>query len=518
MDTVALWNRVAVDVCDDVALISLLSAMHGDSRRDREQIALARCVASTSNNGLALLRAVVLVDMHAVRDLARNGFAPAIVEHVSNEMHPFTVPEAPPTRTPWWLPSLFDVAIESESLIWRSAARECVHMAARVPFLYDLDRTSLRAVLDVGVRDDDVVSLCSMALLDAYEKCEFEPAISALLRLWHERASTHALIELCILGYRLQNGGAIRLFNHGSRDGLTRATFLALKRRGGEVVAHAHLLATGTGCLLDFDASAEQAEHQLLCGPISRSVVDIMRAEDQVMYMRRRRPFLIRAAYASGKYLDDILILWVNSGLAHSDAEAYDMLALAGSYEPALNDVLQLRLSTRQAMEVANGIRAVMDPRSPEYSAAVVLKLIHVPLSYADVGALEDDVGRVIAHMRMYACPVRDLFELARTAMRALMKRGVSVTTIRRIVRAMGNSIEFVPAARTRASTLLAQSEFVQPACVICFEAGKAESVTLMPCKHRCVCLQCSLELETCPLCRSSVNAMRIWLAGTHVV
>jgi hypothetical protein len=77
-----------------------------------------------------------------------------------------------------------------------------------------------------------------------------------------------------------------------------------------------------------------------------------------------------------------------------------------------------------------------------------------------------------------------------------------------------GDRVVFVPAVRTRTRASLEASEFVQPACAVCFEADKTESITLMPCKHRCVCLQCALELDACPLCRGPVEAMRVWLAA----
>lgn len=515
MDAVrGLWQRLEADARDDVALDELLRMVHGGaSRALRDQLAALADRGDTdpSNHALVLFRAVMRGDITTVHVLARGGFAPAIIESVGYEMRPHHVAET----TWWWLQPLCTVATGSASRIWRAAARECVLKASRVPFVHEIDGALLRAVLEAGVRDDDVPAMCASALEDAYASCDFEPAISALLRLWHERASTHALVELCILGYRLENGGAIPLYptrrRGGRRADLTRAAFVALKRRGGELVAHAHLLASATGCLLDYDAPS--SDDQLLCGPISRSVVDIMLAEDEIEDMRRRRPLLIRAAYASGKYLDDIALIWVKSGLANSHANAINVLAMAGAYEPALNHVLHMRLSAREAIEVARGIRVAMDPSSAEYSAAVVLTLMHAPRSYADVATLDLDARRVMAHM--HTCPVQwgNLFAFTRLFVRALTMRDVPSATIYRMLRMTGDRMVFVPAVRTRARALLEASEFVQPACVVCFEADKAESITLMPCKHRCVCLQCALEVDACPLCRGPVEAMRIWLA-----
>ncbi|CAJ1380648.1 unnamed protein product [Effrenium voratum] len=40
--------------------------------------------------------------------------------------------------------------------------------------------------------------------------------------------------------------------------------------------------------------------------------------------------------------------------------------------------------------------------------------------------------------------------------------------------------------------------------CVVCSELQK--SVVFMPCRHLCTCLQCSVPLELCPICRASIE------------
>ena len=49
--------------------------------------------------------------------------------------------------------------------------------------------------------------------------------------------------------------------------------------------------------------------------------------------------------------------------------------------------------------------------------------------------------------------------------------------------------------------------------CVVCFEAPKC--ILLMPCKHLCLCENCSerIEIKNCPICRNTVkNKIKIFV------
>lgn len=66
---------------------------------------------------------------------------------------------------------------------------------------------------------------------------------------------------------------------------------------------------------------------------------------------------------------------------------------------------------------------------------------------------------------------------------------------------------------RTRASVKLDDAEFKEDYCVVCLIAYP--SVTLLPCNHRCVCIDCSAnvleERSTCALCNTQLDGIRIW-------
>jgi hypothetical protein len=66
---------------------------------------------------------------------------------------------------------------------------------------------------------------------------------------------------------------------------------------------------------------------------------------------------------------------------------------------------------------------------------------------------------------------------------------------------------------RTRASVKLDNDEFKEDNCAVCLVTYP--SVTILPCNHRCVCIDCSATMLTqrivCPLCNIPIDGIRIW-------
>lgn len=84
---------------------------------------------------------------------------------------------------------------------------------------------------------------------------------------------------------------------------------------------------------------------------------------------------------------------------------------------------------------------------------------------------------------------------------------------VARISREAGTMIERVAdlrRVRTRRSSRLATSEIAAADCVACLT--RLPIVTMLPCRHRCLCFDCYVEIQHfCPLCRATVSTIRIW-------